>query len=67
MNDVNKQLQELESLLKEHDWYYAYSDDHRVWKRGEEERKVIGELTARLMYVEGLSDAVDTLYEKYSK
>ena len=20
--------------LKHHDWYYAYSDDHRVWKAG---------------------------------
>lgn len=21
-------------LLKEHDWYYAYSDDHSVWNKG---------------------------------
>jgi len=21
-------------LLKSHDWYYDYSDDHSVWKRG---------------------------------
>jgi hypothetical protein len=20
--------------LRNHDWFYAYSDDHRVWKRG---------------------------------
>lgn len=67
MNDVSKQLQELESLLKEHDWYYMYSDDHSVWKKGVEERKIIGELTARLVYVEGLSDVVNALYVRYSK
>jgi hypothetical protein len=26
--------QELFEALKHHDWFYAYSDDHRVWKRG---------------------------------
>ena len=23
-------------LLKSHDWYYDYSDDHSVWRRGNE-------------------------------
>lgn len=23
-------------LLKSHDWYYDYSDDHSVWRRGSE-------------------------------
>ena len=33
----NKNIQllvELEDLLKSHDWYYQYSDDHRVWSSG---------------------------------
>ena len=25
--------------LTNHDWYYAYSDDHRVWKRGDHRHK----------------------------
>tara|TARA_B100000131_G_scaffold263311_1_gene260088 strand:+ start:948 stop:1298 length:351 start_codon:yes stop_codon:yes gene_type:complete len=25
---------EFGSKLKTHDWYYAYSDDHSVWRRG---------------------------------
>lgn len=25
-----------ESLMRQHDWYYERSDDHRVWKRGRE-------------------------------
>jgi len=29
--------------LKRHDWYYAYSDDGRVWKAGlNEEKRLIG-------------------------
>ena len=23
--------------LRRHDWYYSYSDDHRVWRRGQDE------------------------------
>ena len=23
--------------IKHHDWYYGYSDDHRVWRRGHDE------------------------------
>lgn len=25
-------------LLRSHDWSYDYSDDHRVWKRGQTQR-----------------------------
>ena len=24
--------------LRKHDWYYEYSDDHGVWRRGSDER-----------------------------
>jgi hypothetical protein len=30
-----------EALIKAHDFYYGYSDDNSVWRRGEEELKVI--------------------------
>ena len=26
------------SLLKSHDWYYAMSDDHGVWRKGSDAR-----------------------------
>lgn len=32
---MNADLAKLRQLLKNHDWYYNYSDDHAVWKRGE--------------------------------
>jgi len=36
--------QELENLMKKHDWYYEMSDDHRVWKKGSAELKNIHNL-----------------------
>ena len=27
-------LEMFEKMCKEHDWYYEYSDDHRVWQKG---------------------------------
>jgi hypothetical protein len=27
--------------LRNHDWYFGYSDDHRVWKRGQEASRVL--------------------------
>ena len=39
-----------ETLLKTHDWFYDFADDHSVWTRGQEEKerlrslgKVLGE------------------------
>jgi len=60
-------LKELEELLSNHDQYYVYSDDHRVWTKGNEESKVIGKLTAELTYALGQSKAVNKLYNKYLK
>ncbi len=41
-------MERLIELLRTHDWYFDYSDDHRVWKRGVEERKVIKEEAERI-------------------
>ena len=32
---------DLEKRLKDHDWYYAFSDDHRAWCSGEESRRIM--------------------------
>lgn len=34
-------LDDYKQLLSRHDWYYAYSDDHRVWKAGNESQQRI--------------------------
>lgn len=33
--------EEFMNMLERHDWYYAYSDDHRVWTKGREESDAI--------------------------
>lgn len=34
-------MDEYIKLLQSHDWFYNYSDDHRVWRAGEEQYKKI--------------------------
>jgi len=51
-------LQEFDTLLARHDWYYNYSDDHRVWHRGEASVQQIN--SARK-----LSESHETLYLAY--
>ncbi len=36
MSNTDVSLAEFQELLEQHDWYYNHSDDHSVWKRGEE-------------------------------
>jgi hypothetical protein len=36
--------EEYQAKLKAHDWYYDYSDDHSVWRRGKAERQELWEL-----------------------
>ena len=40
--------QELENLLKNHDWYHAWSDDNRVYKAGREVQDQINSLVNQL-------------------
>lgn len=34
-------LEQYRAALAACDWYYAFSDDHRVWQRGEEQAAAI--------------------------
>lgn len=36
------------NLLRSHDWFYDYSDDHSVWKRGREQRNKLEAMAMRL-------------------
>lgn len=36
-----------EDRLQEFDWYYPMSDDHRVWTKGEEQKKELNKLIIR--------------------
>ncbi len=58
----NAIVQELEQCLKEHDWYYSFSDDHRYWSRGFSQRKHIFSLKEQL----NDDKLFDELYKKYA-
>lgn len=64
MNDFTEQLQELEVLLKKHDKYYDYSDDHSVWLKGEREYKQINSLSKQLKLA-GYAEEVQELITKF--
>lgn len=59
-----EQLANLEQLMKNHDWTYHYSDDHRVWRRGEESS---ARLTSAMQTLksQGLEQQVQALWEQY--
>ncbi len=61
---IHPDLSTLEKLLKTHDWYYQYSDDHRYWKKGNEESNEI----RRQMNIccgLGLDSIANELYNKH--
>jgi hypothetical protein len=57
-------LLELECSLQKHDKYYDYSDDHSVWKRGEEQWKHIQSISNDLK-LNGYAAEVKVAFEKY--
>lgn len=57
-------LENLKQLMINHDKYYAYSDDHRVWTKGTKEAEAIRMECYWLRHY-GWSDEVTKLYEKY--
>jgi hypothetical protein len=43
-------LEALENECRVHDWYYNYSDDHRVWSRGHDRYKKINAILEKLSH-----------------
>ena len=64
---MNEPLVILEKLLKSHDWYFDYSDDYSVWKKGMAERSAINQEQKRLVS-NGLAseEEVQELTKKYA-
>ena len=63
-NNMNKDLQTLEKLLKNHDWFYQYSDDFRVYECGRRESSTINTVISALIDA-GFGKEADDLYDKY--
>ena len=64
---MNEPLAILEKLLQAHDWYFDYSDDYSVWKKGMTERSAINMEQKRLVN-DGLAtvEEVQELAKKYA-
>jgi hypothetical protein len=62
---MSDKLQVFEQALKSHDWYYDYSDDHRVWRRGTEQHDALLKMRKELKQ-EHDPAVIDALWSKYS-
>lgn len=47
---MSPELRKLQDLLEKHDWYYAMSDDHRVYNKGVQEWASIKSMVDLLGY-----------------
>lgn len=56
-------MEELEKMLKSHDWFYAFSDDPKVYMKGYESMDRIQKKMIEL----GNTTEVKQLYTKYNK
>ena len=54
-------MKKLIEMLRNHDWYFEYSDDHKVWKSGVIERAAINAEAERL----GRPELVEQAFEEY--
>ena len=61
---MKDKLKILEDLLKNHDWFYQYSDDFSVYKSGQEKWYKITD-AMKALENDGFGKEADELYEKY--
>jgi len=54
-------MDKLIKLLRKHDWYFEYSDDHKVWQRGVTQRAAINAEAERL----GRPELVEQAFEEF--
>ena len=66
MNDSQQLLESLTQLLKTHDWGYQFSDDHRVWRAGEQHSLKIQHAMDKLFRM-GLEQEARALYNEHRR
>lgn len=47
MNDT-QEIERYRAALKNHDWYYNFSDDYRAWNRGKDSMESISAMRRQL-------------------
>jgi len=64
---MNEHLNNLDRFLRSHDWYFDYSDDYSVWKKGMAERAAINTEQKRLIDSKlATVEEVQELTQKYA-
>ena len=58
-------INEFETMLRGHDWFFNYSDDQRWWRRGMEQRDAIDKAIVALTE-QGLRDEARQLFNDIS-
>ena len=53
----------LDKMLESHDWTYEYSDDHRYWKKGSNERDIIHD---KIKELGGFNKEIINKWNKYA-
>ena len=61
---MSKELNTLEKLLKNHDWFYQYSEDYNVYEQGQTAWNAIAVVMSALKDA-GFEHEAEYLYEKY--
>lgn len=59
-------LEQFEEMLQWHDWYYEYSDDHRMWRKGNASAQSIAMAKKQLLRDGIDKDVIDELYSQYA-
>lgn len=62
--EIQDKLQELEIMLKKHDKYFDYSDDHSVYVKGKAEWDDI-KILSNCLKLAGYTPEVQELFTKY--
>lgn len=60
-------IQQFETLLKNHDWYYDFTDDNSVWRRGQAEWNAIMKVKEELLRNGYSYDKIQGMIKEYSE
>ena len=63
--NIEELIQQYEEKLSSHDWYYVYSDDHRIWTSGEAQSRELNKLSKSLVDL-GQATKEKELYNQYA-
>lgn len=64
-SDFVQLLHDFKDACRTHDWYYNYSDDHRVWQKGSQQSARISSMLKELKE-HGLGDKAEEIYKEYA-